>query len=67
MPELNQIMYVIKRNGIKEEVQFDKVQGRIRNLSSNLNINSALVAQRVCSRIYDGVRTHELDELVLMN
>lgn len=63
MPELNQIMYVIKRNGIKEEVQFDKVQGRIRNLSSNLNINSALVAQRVCSRIYDGVRTHELDEL----
>ena len=63
MPELNKVMYVIKRNGIKEEVQFDKVQSRIRNLSSNLNINSALVAQRVCSRIYDGVKTHELDEL----
>ena len=55
--------YVIKRNGQKEEVQFDKVVRRIKNKSHNLSVNPLLIAQKVCSRIYDGVKTSELDEL----
>ena len=57
-------MRVQKRNGIFEEVSFDKVLNRIKILSKNLNnVDSTLVAQQVCYRIYDGVKTSILDEL----
>jgi ribonucleoside-diphosphate reductase alpha chain len=56
-------MRVIKRNGEEEEVSFDKVLNRIRNLSDNLNVDIFDIAQKVCSRIYDNVKTSELDEL----
>ena len=57
--------YVLKRNGEREEVSFDKVIRRIRNLSEGLDssINPVFVAQKVCSQIYDGVKTEDLDEL----
>jgi len=56
---------VIKRNGIKEEVSFDKVTRRIKKLCIGLSseINPILVAQKVCSQIYNNVSTFELDEL----
>jgi len=56
-------MYVTKRNGDKEKVSFDKVLMRIEKLSTDLKINSTEIAQKVCSRIYDGVSTSELDEM----
>jgi len=56
-------MHVIKRNTLCEDVSFDKVLNRLKNLSSDLNINVYELAQKVCSRIYDGVNTCELDEL----
>jgi ribonucleoside-diphosphate reductase alpha chain len=56
-------MKVIKRNGEFEDVSFDKVLMRLKNLSNDLNINVSELAQKVCSRIYDGVKTSELDEL----
>ena len=56
-------MNVIKRNGEIEEVSFDKVQRRIRYLSHDLNINQTLVSQKICSRIFDNVKTSQLDEL----
>ena len=57
-------MKVTKRDGHKEDVSFDKVLRRIKLLSENLiNINETIVAQQVCSRIYDDVKTSELDEL----
>ena len=56
-------IYVVKRNGKREEVHFEKVQRRIKNNSNKLNVSSNLIAQKVCSRIYDGVSTEELDEL----
>ncbi len=56
-------IYVVKRDGKREEVHFDKVQRRIKNNSHGLNVSSNLIAQKVCSRIYDGVSTEELDEL----
>lgn len=59
----NSIMRVIKRNGTNEEVSFDKVLNRIRKISDNLSVNIFDIAQKVCSRIYDFVKTSELDEL----
>ena len=56
-------MQVIKRNGSKEDVSFDKVLNRIRKSAENLDVNPTLIAQRTLSRIYDGVKTSELDEL----
>ncbi len=56
-------MYVIKRNGTKEKVQFDKVQQRLAKAAKGLDVNTILIAQRVLARIYNGVHTSELDEL----
>jgi len=56
-------MRVIKRNEEYEDVSFDKVLMRLKKLSSDLNINVSEIAQKVCTRIYDGVKTCELDEL----
>ena len=56
-------MQVLKRDGSKEDVSFDKVLTRIRNSAENLDVNPTLIAQRTLLRIYDGVKTSELDEL----
>jgi len=64
-------MKVQKRNGQTEDVSFDKVLNRIVKLSDfqhnqttgKLNVDACKIAQKVCSEIYDGVKTTELDEL----
>ena len=61
-------MFVTKRNGSKEPVYFDKVLHRIMNLcehptSIQKRVNPYEIAQKVCSRIYNGVLTSQLDEL----
>lgn len=56
-------MFVKKRDGSVESVSFDKVLRRITKLSDDLDLNCHEIAQRICARIYDGVSTHELDEL----
>ena len=60
-------MRVIKRNGKFEDVSFDKVIRRIRNIAANcggLNgVELDEIAQKICSHIFDGVKTSELDEL----
>ena len=56
-------MRVIKRNSEMEDVSFDKVLNRLKNLSDELTIDVSEIAQKVCTRIYDGVKTYELDEL----
>ena len=56
-------MRVVKRNEEYEDVSFDKVLTRLKKLSLDLNINVSEIAQKVCTRIYDGVKTCELDEL----
>ncbi|KAG1678776.1 hypothetical protein FOA52_012816 [Chlamydomonas sp. UWO 241] len=59
------MMRVCKRDGHHEEVSFDKVLNRLKRLAlpdlGGVNIHE--LAQRVCTRIYDGVRTSQLDEL----
>ena len=59
-------MFVIKRDGRKESVKFDKVTARIQKLCYGLNpahVDSLSVAQKVIEGIYDGVTTEELDNL----
>ena len=56
--------FIIKRNGLKEPVYFDKITDRINKLI-NLNelkyLDPILVAQKVVARIYPGITTEELD------
>ena len=56
-------MNVIKRDGTIEEVSFDKVIRRIKNLSGCLNINSTFIAQKICSQIHNNIKTSMMDEL----
>jgi len=58
-------MYVIKRDGTKQTVHFDKITSRVKKLSWELSpeVDPALVAQKVCGGVYAGVTTAELDEL----
>jgi len=58
-------MHVIKRNGRKESIKFDKVTARIEKLSYSLSplVNPIDVAKKVIAGIYDGVATTELDNL----
>jgi ribonucleoside-diphosphate reductase alpha subunit len=55
-------MFVIKRDGSQEEVSFDKILHRIKKVSNDLNVNVHEITQKVCARIHDNVKTHELDE-----
>ncbi|MCC3156213.1 ribonucleoside-diphosphate reductase subunit alpha [Hymenobacter sp. 15J16-1T3B] len=59
-------MLVIKRDGRRESVKFDKVTARIEKLCYGLNmlfVSPIEVAKKVIDGIYDGVTTVELDNL----
>jgi len=55
-------MKVVKRDGRKAEVSFDKVLRRISRESVGLAVNTTAVAREVLGQIHDGVKTTELDE-----
>ncbi len=58
-------MYVVKRDGRKEPIMFDKITARVRKLCYGLNplVDPVKVAMRVIEGLYDGVTTSELDNL----
>lgn len=59
-------MLVVKRDGRHESVKFDKITARIEKLSYGLDLNFVHpidVAQKVIEGLYDGVSTHDLDNL----
>ncbi|MBL0105633.1 MAG: ribonucleoside-diphosphate reductase subunit alpha [Bacteroidetes bacterium] len=58
-------MFVLKRDGRKEAVKFDKVTARIQKLAYSLSehVDTFAVAQKVIEGIYDGVTTSQLDSL----
>ncbi|RKR14624.1 ribonucleoside-diphosphate reductase alpha chain [Maribacter vaceletii] len=58
-------MYVVKRDGRKELIMFDKITARVRKLCYGLNalVDPLKVAMRVIEGLYDGVTTSELDNL----
>src|SRR5260370_38414714 len=59
-------MFVIKRDGKKDTVKFDKITGRIEKLCYGLNpalVDPIDVAKKVIEGLFDGVTTSELDNL----
>jgi ribonucleoside-diphosphate reductase alpha chain len=58
-------MYVVKRDGRKEAVKFDKITARIIKMCYGLDplVSPEAVAMKVIEGIYDGVTTSELDNL----
>ena len=58
-------MYVVKRDGKREPVMFDKITARVRKLCYGLNdlVDPIKISMRVIEGIYDGVTTSELDSL----
>lgn len=58
-------MFVVKRDGRREPVMFDKITDRVRILCYSLNdlVDPVKVAMRVIEGLYDGVTTSELDNL----
>lgn len=59
-------MYVVKRDGRKEAVKFDKITARVQKLCyglDSIHVSPVAVAMKVIEGIYDGVTTSELDNL----
>ncbi|WP_183576933.1 ribonucleoside-diphosphate reductase subunit alpha [Mucilaginibacter sp. X5P1] len=59
-------MFVVKRDGKKETVKFDKITARIEKLCYGFNpalVDPIDVAKKVIEGLFDGVTTSELDNL----
>lgn len=59
-------LFVLKRNGRKEEIHFDKITSRIQKLCYGLNldfVDPVSITLKVISGLYPGVTTQELDNL----
>jgi len=58
-------MYVTKRDGRKEIVSFDKILQRIKKvgLEANIKVNYTSLVMKVIDQIYDGITTTLIDEL----
>ncbi|MEO9869956.1 ribonucleoside-diphosphate reductase subunit alpha [Ekhidna sp.] len=59
-------MLVVKRDGRRESVKFDKITARIEKLCYSLNgdyVKPVEIAKKVIDGLYDGVSTIELDNL----
>ena len=59
-------MLVVKRDGRRESVKFDKITARIEKLCYGLNadyVKPVEIAKKVIDGLYDGVSTVELDNL----
>ncbi len=58
-------MYVVKRDGERQPIMFDKITARVKKLCYELNelVDPVKVAMKVIEGLYDGVTTSELDNL----
>ena len=59
-------MQVIKRNGKREDVSFDKITARVKKMCFGINqkyVDPIEIAKKVIQGLYDGVTTSELDNL----
>jgi ribonucleotide reductase alpha subunit len=57
-------MYVIKRDSLQEKLMIDKITNRIEKLLYGINdIDAASITLKICSRIFPGITTTELDNL----
>ncbi len=64
---INEDMKVIKRNGTYEDMSFDKILNRVKNLSikmePQLKLNYSQLVMEVIDQIYPNIQTTVLDEL----
>jgi ribonucleoside-diphosphate reductase alpha chain len=59
-------MFVVKRDGSREAVRFDKISNRVRKVTYGLNqdfVDAIEISQKVIGGIFDGISTWELDNL----
>jgi len=58
-------MFVLKRDGRKEAVKFDKITSRIVKMCYGLDplVSPEMIAMKVIEGLYDGVKTTDLDNL----
>jgi len=57
-------MNVIKRNGNVEELSYDKIVTRLKQLDPDLNIQYASLVSKVVDQLYDNIPTKKIDELM---
>lgn len=57
-------MFVVKRNGVKESMRFDKISDRLVELCRDLNVDAASVTQKVVGGLRTNMTTAEIDEYV---
>jgi len=59
-------MYVQKRNGSREIVSFDKILARVKTLGQEvgIQINYTTLVIKVIDQLYDGISTDKIDELL---
>lgn len=60
---MNKKKYVIKRNGQREIVSFDKITRRIDGLSDHLDVNPYDVSQKTINGLEENMKTSDIDEL----
>jgi len=66
MDESQQDMYVIKRNGDREIVAFDKILARLKKLGTRAaitGVNYTTLVIKIIDQLYDGIPTTKIDEL----
>ena len=58
-------MKVVKRNKQQEDVSFDKILNRVKNIGKefNVNINYSALVVKVIDQLYTGISTKQIDEL----
>ena len=57
-------MSVIKRNGQKEIISFDKILKRVKNLGKDeLKVNYTTLAMKIIDSLYHEIKSTEIDEL----
>ena len=58
--------YVIKRDGNKEKVSFDKILNRIKKLGQpkQLNVNYTGLVMKIIDQIYNNIETEKIDEVM---
>jgi len=58
-------MFIVKRDGRKQSISFDKITKRISTLCEGLDsqVDPIAISQKVVQGIYPGVTTSQLDEL----
>ena len=56
-------MRVVKRSGVSQDMLFDKVTTRIKNLAEGLNVSPDKVAQKTFYEMFDGISTSKIDDI----